>query len=74
VKCRLCERQTVEGLCKYHSEAKARVESAYGSWNEAYGSMSWTDYLKAIVKNAETGVWAAEVSKMMLSETGAQRP
>lgn len=74
MKCRLCERQAEDALCQYHGEARARVESAYGGWSEAYGSMSRTDYLEAVVKNAETGKWAAEVARMMLSEARARKP
>ncbi|MDV3278287.1 MAG: hypothetical protein LYZ69_07460 [Nitrososphaerales archaeon] len=70
--CRLCERQAADDFCRYHGDAKARVESAYSSWSEAYGSMSWADYLEAVVKNVETGEWAAEVAGMMLSEARAQ--
>lgn len=68
MKCRLCERHSEGELCRYHREAKVRLESAYGYWNEAYGSLTWKEYLGRVSKNGETGQWAAEVAKMMLSE------
>ena len=74
MKCKLCERQAADDLCLYHGEAKAKVESAYSSWSDAYGSMGWADYLEAVVKNTETGEWAAEIAEMMLSEARARRP
>jgi hypothetical protein len=68
VKCRLCERQAEDSLCLYHKEARRKVESAYHRWLEAYGAISRAEYLRRIVENSETGEWAADIAKMMLSE------
>jgi hypothetical protein len=69
VKCRLCEREAEDGFCRYHREAKANLEGAYQYWVEAYGTLGRQDYLRRVARNPETGVWAAEVARMMLTES-----
>ncbi|MDG6901816.1 MAG: hypothetical protein JRM80_07635 [Nitrososphaerota archaeon] len=66
MKCRLCERQAENDLCRYHLEAKGNLEAAYAHWVEAYGSLSHEEYLRRVAKNPESGAWAVEVAKMML--------
>jgi len=65
--CRLCKRHCAPSsdLCSYHLTAKQNVESGYKQWSEAYGEMTWKDYLLKISKNAETGKWAKEVADML---------
>lgn len=65
MKCLLCQRRAEDGLCQYHREAKQRVESAYPRWMEAYGSLTWADYLDRIKHNPETGQWAKEAAGIL---------
>ena len=73
--CVLCKRERAPSsdLCEYHLAAKREVESAYGKWSEAYGGMTWKEYLFRISRSSETGVWAKEVADM-LSKEDAERP
>jgi hypothetical protein len=68
--CRLCKRERAPSstLCKYHLAAKRNVESAYKQWSEAYGGMTWKEYLQKIAQIAGTGQWAKEVAMMMSKE------
>lgn len=71
--CLLCRRERAESseLCRYHLMAKRKVEAAYRRWSEAYGGMTWQDYLEAISKSKETGQWAREVAEMLSKKTDA---
>jgi hypothetical protein len=65
--CRLCKREPVPqtDLCKYHLNAKRNVESGYKQWSEAYGAITWDEYLQKIRDSAETGQWAKEVAELL---------
>lgn len=69
--CRLCERECApsSNFCEYHLGAKKSIESAYRQWNEAYGGISWKDYLQKVRQNPETGQWAKEVAELLSKET-----
>ena len=68
--CSLCKRECAPSstLCKYHLEAKMELESGHRQWSEAYGAMTWKEYLQRIQKSSETGQWAKEVAGMLSSE------
>lgn len=67
VKCLLCGRQASVDLCKYHQAARERLESTYGLWVEAYGTIGWKGYLDRVITNAQTGQWAKEVAELLES-------
>lgn len=65
--CTLCKRDCAQSsdLCKYHLTAKRNVESGYKRWSEAYGGMTWKEYLQKVAQNQETGQWAREVAELL---------
>jgi hypothetical protein len=67
--CRLCKRKCApsSALCAYHLAAKTELESGYKRWSEAYGALSWEEYLRKIARNAETGQWIKEVAELLSS-------
>lgn len=65
MKCKLCGRETASSLCRYHDEAKRKIEAGYRLWTEAYGEMKWTDYLDKVKHNEQTGEWAKEMAEML---------
>jgi hypothetical protein len=69
--CRLCKRDCAPSspLCEYHLRARRNLDSAYKEWSEAYGGMTWAEYLRRIIKSDETGQWAKEVAEMLSKET-----
>ena len=73
--CRLCKRERAPSstLCKYHLAAKKNIEAGYNLWSEAYGNVTWKEYLQKLGNNAETGQWAKEVAKMLSDESAEQR-
>jgi len=68
--CLLCKRRTAPGstLCAYHQLAKNNIESAYPVWKEAYGGMTWKQYLEQVKRNTQTGDWAREVAEFLSKE------
>jgi hypothetical protein len=68
--CLLCKRECApsSALCKYHLMAKRNIESAYKQWTDAYGAITWKEYLQKIWRNSETGQWAKEVAQLLAKE------
>ncbi len=69
--CLLCTRQCAPSstLCVYHLSAKKNLESGYAQWNEAYGGVTWKEYLRRIGQSAETGLWVKEVAEWLSKES-----
>jgi hypothetical protein len=65
MKCTVCGREAGSGLCRYHSEAKEKVNAAYPLWVKAYGKMEWKDYLDNVKRNPQTGQWAKEIAEIL---------
>lgn len=70
-KCRLCKRECepASAFCNNHLVAKRNIESGYKQWLEAYGAITWKQYLQKIGRNSETGQWAKEVAGLLSKET-----
>lgn len=62
-KCAVCYRKALPDgrYCLHHKQALDSVTSHYRSWVDAYGSISWEDFLKKLSKMRETGSWIKEV-------------
>jgi len=62
--CTICSREIPSGdYCKYHEEAYKNLKEKYEEWLEAYGELSFSDYLQKVIQNPETGIWAKEVAE-----------
>ncbi len=68
MKCEVCRREAEadSSLCAFHKRAGESLRSEYKSWSEAYGELTWEEYLDRIIENGETGEWVVEVARMML--------
>ncbi len=66
MKCPICSREAVEGLCSYHLAAKDRVQAAYPLWVKAYGTMDWREFLDNVKRNIQTGQWSKEIAEFLL--------
>ena len=69
--CLLCKRgcDPSSVLCKNHLMAKRNIESGYKQWADAYGTITWKQYLREIGRSAETGQWAKEVAELLSKES-----
>jgi hypothetical protein len=69
--CRLCKRERAPSseFCSYHLKAKKNIESGYSQWAEAYGDITWKEYLQRVVGNPETGQWAKEMAELLSKES-----
>ncbi len=65
MKCTICGRKAAAGLCRFHAEAKEKVESAYPLWVKAYGRIEWKEYLDNVKRNPQTGQWAKEIAEVL---------
>ncbi|MFX0106945.1 MAG: hypothetical protein ACFE7R_01545 [Candidatus Hodarchaeota archaeon] len=62
IDCPICGR-SADGsskLCKYHLEAKVRLEMGMQQWTKAAG-ITWNEYLDQVYEREELGVWVREV-------------
>jgi DNA topoisomerase-1 len=69
-KCRICHIACAENsvYCEKHQLAYENLEKAYTEWKTAL-NISWTDYLKKILKIKGTGQWAKEVAENILENS-----
>jgi hypothetical protein len=71
-KCFACSREIMTGskkYCVYHSQAFDSLQEKYKAWRNAYGEISWTDYMNKLLKMDETGSWIKEVIIAELKES-----
>jgi hypothetical protein len=61
-KCVACHRSAQSGkYCLHHAQAFQSLNDHYGAWVDAYGKVSWHDFLEKLSKMKETGSWVKEV-------------
>ena len=71
-RCSLCHREGVEGgYCGYHRDAHANLVEAYEAWRESTG-LSWNGFLEEAIQAKETGGWARDVARDLLSKGSAE--
>ncbi|MGH9909071.1 MAG: hypothetical protein ACRD32_00350 [Nitrososphaerales archaeon] len=69
VNCQLCNRKAeAKGFCKYHKVAYETLKQNYDIWCNAYGKLSWEEYLERLLKSKETGSWIKDVINLELKE------
>ena len=60
--CVICKRKTSkEDFCIYHQEAHHNLNKSYADWKEAYGELSFEEYLTKLISNKQAGNWVKEV-------------
>ena len=62
-KCAACHRKvfTESEYCLHHKRALDSLSDHYRAWIDAYGSISWQDFLIKLSKMKETGSWVKQV-------------
>jgi hypothetical protein len=61
-KCSACMRKVSKNkYCQYHARVFDNLKEHYNTWIEAYGSISWNDYLNQLLQMNETGIWVKDV-------------
>ena len=61
MKCAACSRDSAERYCRYHSQALEQLKSHYDKWVDAYGGITWQEYLQKLSRMDEAGPWVKEV-------------
>jgi|TARA_B100001971_G_C18165939_1_gene524182 hypothetical protein len=71
-RCKLCHRDDFKGgYCSYHENAHITLIEAYDEWKRSIGII-WNGYLEEIIQAEETGRWAREVAKDLLTESSPE--
>lgn len=62
-KCTACHRKAMPDskYCLHHKQALDSVTNHYKAWIDAYGGISWQEFLNKLLKMRETGSWVKEV-------------
>ena len=62
-KCAACHRKALPDgkYCLHHRQALDSMTNHYKAWVDAYGGITWQDFLLKLSKMQETGSWVKEV-------------
>jgi len=63
--CQICGKISKNRLCADHERAYQNLAATFKAWQGALGT-SWEDYLKAVGKNPNSGIWVREVCVFLL--------
>lgn len=66
MKCKICGKKTESEFCESHEESHRNLLEKYTVWKRSM-NVSWTEYLKEIQKNPNTGLWVKEVAEYLLT-------
>jgi hypothetical protein len=62
-KCSACHLKALTGnkYCQHHKQALDNLKNHYKAWVNAYGGISWEEFLSKLAGMQETGRWIKEV-------------
>ncbi|MDD1776589.1 MAG: hypothetical protein LUQ65_00345 [Candidatus Helarchaeota archaeon] len=64
INCIICNKEIPSGdYCKYHQEAYQNLKENYNEWLEAFGELTFDEYLQKLLANPDTGLWVKEVAE-----------
>jgi len=72
VKCKICSKEAISEYCELHEKAYESLVKTYDDWKKAL-EISWKEYLKEVVRNQYSGVWAKEVAQYLLEKGDKNR-
>ena len=72
MKCKICSKEAISEYCELHEKAYESLVKTYDDWKEAL-EISWKEYLKEVVRNQYSGVWAKEVAQYLLEKGDENR-
>lgn len=69
--CRLCGRKvrSEEGYCSYHRGAHVALRAGFSRWRDAYGRLTYEQYLERLLERPETGIWVREIAERELKNS-----
>ena len=71
MKCRICGKESTSGFCELHEMAYDNLLEGYKDWKKAL-NLAWTSYLRKVMMNPNTGLWAKEVAQELVSESSGR--
>jgi hypothetical protein len=65
-RCAACHRKNLDGskYCTHHGQALQSIKDHHRAWSDAYGKISWLEFLDRVSEMDETGSWVKEVIKV----------
>jgi hypothetical protein len=62
-RCAACHRKNLDDskYCIHHAQALRSIKDHHRAWSDAYGKISWLEFLDRVSKMDETGSWVIEV-------------
>ncbi len=67
MQCQICYRKADNKYCPLHNSAYTNIVQAYSKWNSSK-IITWTDFLKKVIDNSNSGLWVIDVCKHLLSK------
>jgi hypothetical protein len=69
-KCTACHRKALpcNEYCLHHKQAFDSMINHYKAWVNAYGRISWKEFLTKLLSMQETGSWIKEVIEVELKK------
>ncbi|MHC1586005.1 MAG: hypothetical protein ACXQTV_00495 [Candidatus Hecatellaceae archaeon] len=69
MKCPICGREVIPGgsFCDRHTAAYRSLLEGFKLWRKAL-KIGWSEYLKAVRENPNTGLWVKEVAAHLAKE------
>ena len=69
-KCTVCHRKALPDseYCLHHKQAFDSMNNHYKTWVNAYGRISWEEFLTKLLSMPETGRWIKEVIEVELKK------
>ena len=71
MECRICGKESISGFCELHEMAYDNLLEGYKDWKKAL-NLAWTSYLRKVMMNPNTGLWAKEVAQELVSESSGR--
>jgi hypothetical protein len=68
-KCIFCFRRTSTRYCHFHETARSLLRSHYRNWLNAYGIISWNEFLLHLRKVDQKGKWIADAIEVELNNS-----
>ena len=67
IQCAVCYRTAENEYCNLHDAAYRNILQAYQQWKNSK-TITWPAYLKQVMENPNSGQWAIEVCRHLLSK------
>jgi hypothetical protein len=65
MKCSICNRDAIDKYCEFHENAYKNITNNFEVWERGM-TITWKEYLNALLQNSYIGSWAKEVVEHLI--------